>query len=157
MKLVIIESPCKGDRVLNEAYARKCMMDSFERGELPYVSHLTLTQIMDDDDPTQRAMAMGRVFSCMHKFDKSVVYRDRGITEGMRQGIAEAERCGIPVEYRTIGECDLLPVDMGIPSEILSPAELARRETIQRDNPISRVFRKLLTWLHIRCRPCGSR
>lgn len=34
----------------------------------------------------------------------SVVYTDRGISGGMRHGIAAAEAAGVPVEYRTLGE-----------------------------------------------------
>ena len=33
---------------------------------------------------------------------RSVVYTDRGITDGMRKGIAHAEREGRVVEYRTV-------------------------------------------------------
>jgi hypothetical protein len=33
---------------------------------------------------------------------RSVVYVDRGISRGMRAGIREAERHGVPVEYRSI-------------------------------------------------------
>lgn len=102
MKPVILESPYAGDTFRNQHYARLCMIDSRERGEAPFVSHLLYTQILDDDDPIQRQMGISAGHSFISRVDKMVVYTDRGISEGMRAGIAEAERHQIPIEYREL-------------------------------------------------------
>jgi hypothetical protein len=36
--------------------------------------------------------------------DASVVYTDRGVSDGMKYGIDAARRAGIPVEYRVLHE-----------------------------------------------------
>jgi len=72
---VILESPYGGDVAANVEYGRLCMQDCLRRGETPYASHLLLTH---------------------------VVYTDRGISSGMAAGIADSEKQGIPVEYRTL-------------------------------------------------------
>lgn len=157
MKPVILESPYAGDTFRNQHYARLCMIDSRERGEAPFVSHLLYTQILDDDDPIQRQMGISAGHSFIPRMDKMVVYTDRGISEGMKAGIAEAERHQIPIEYRTIGECDLLGVDMGIQSEIPVRASPQGPGSFLRCNPILKAFRKPLTWLRKHYPLDGSR
>jgi len=101
---VVIESPLKGDREVNKAYARRCMLDSLYRGESPYASHLLFDQpgLLDDDDQNQRELGMDAGFSWGAVATLAAVYTDRGISDGMRLGIAEHERNGIPIVYRMI-------------------------------------------------------
>jgi hypothetical protein len=105
MKLVIIESPYAGDVEANTRYARRCLRDSLERGEAPIASHLLYTQpgVLDDDDAKERRWGIDAGLAWRRVADASVVYIDRGISAGMRYGIATAEVAGIPVEYREIG------------------------------------------------------
>lgn len=100
MTAVILESPFAGKPQLHVRYARAAMRDSLLRGEAPMVSHLLYTQVLDDEDPTDRAM--GIAAGLAWKADKTVVYTDCGISRGMEQGIRAAQVAGRPVEYRTV-------------------------------------------------------
>ena len=102
MKLVILESPLRGNVDKNLHYARLAAADCVSRGESPYGSHLILTQFMDDEDPWQRATGMTLGWAWLTVADKVVVYQDLGVSDGMKQGIDEATRLGVPIEYRSI-------------------------------------------------------
>lgn len=104
MRLVIIESPYAGDVDANVAYARRCVRDSLARGEAPIASHLLYTQpgILDDDVSIERQQGIDAGLAWRRVAEASVVYTDRGISDGMRYGIRAAEAAGIPVEYRSI-------------------------------------------------------
>jgi len=103
MRLVIIESPYAGDVTRNVAYVKACIKDCIGRGESPFASHALYTIALDDSDPYDRSLGM----NCGHAWgkvaDATVVYSDLGISEGMKQGIAEAQKDGRHVEYRLIG------------------------------------------------------
>lgn len=102
--LVIIESPFAGDVESNISYARKCVADSAHRGEAPIASHLLFTQpgILKDDIPGERALGIEAGLAWYRVADKCVVYMDRGISKGMREGWREALRNDVPVEERYI-------------------------------------------------------
>jgi len=105
MRRVIIESPYAGDVAANEEYARRAMRDCLTRGEAPLASHLLYTQpgVLDDLDPRDRALGIeaGLVWGSLA--DATVAYIDRGVSEGMRLGMARAFLDGRPVEFRKIG------------------------------------------------------
>jgi hypothetical protein len=105
MRLVIIESPYAGDVESNVEYARRCVGDSLSRGEAPIASHLLYTQpgILDDLVPFERQQGIDAGLAWRRVADGSVVYTDRGISQGMRYGIDAAHAAGRPVEYRSIG------------------------------------------------------
>lgn len=100
--LVIIESPYRGDVESNLKYARECMKDSLMRGEAPFASHLLYTQVLDDTDPDERTLGMERAFWWYKHADLMAVYRDKGITVGMCNGMEIAESYGITIEYRSL-------------------------------------------------------
>jgi len=110
MKLVEIESPFAGPTVedieKNIEYARACMSDCLHRGEAPLASHILYTQkgILDDTIPEERKLGMeaGKAWSKLAEL--VVVYTDRGMSKGMKWGVAEAEKHGITVEYRSLPE-----------------------------------------------------
>lgn len=87
MKLVIIESPCSGDKERNAAYARACVRDSHARGEAPYASHLF----------TEVGLAW------FGKADLRAVYTDLGISPSMIEGALRSVESGVPVEPRSLG------------------------------------------------------
>ena len=101
---VIIESPFAGEVEKNLEYARKCMRDSLLRGEYPIASHLLYTQkgVLDDDIPEERKLGIEAGLIWGKEAEKTVVYTDLGISDGMYQGIGRAFVENRPVEYRTI-------------------------------------------------------
>lgn len=104
MRLVIIESPYAGDVEANIKYARACVRDSLLRGEAPIASHLLYTQpgVLKDGVPEERQHGIDAGLAWRAVAEASVVYTDRGITPGMKYGIAAAEAAGLAVEYRSI-------------------------------------------------------
>ena len=104
MRLVIIESPYAGDVEANVEYARACVRDSLLRGEAPIASHLLYTQpgVLRDEVPEERRHGIDAGLAWRKVAEASVVYTDRGITSGMKYGIAAAEAAGIAVEYRSL-------------------------------------------------------
>ena len=92
MKRIYIASPLSAKTVEgvgeNLTYARECMLDSFSRGEAPYVPHLLYPQVLNDQSPDERKMGMeaGKVW--MHVAEKFVLYIDRGVSSGMRSELA---------------------------------------------------------------------
>ena len=102
--VIIIESPYAGDIKRNKIYARRCMKDSLNRGEAPFVSHLLYTQVLNDKIPKDRKLGMEVGFVFIKKSDYSVVYLDYGISNGMKEGIKEAIDIGHVVKFRKIGK-----------------------------------------------------
>lgn len=104
MRLVQVESPYAGDVEENVAYARACLADCLRRGEAPFASHLLYTQpgVLRDDDPEERRLGIEAGLSFLRVMDATVVYIDRGVTNGMEKGIARAKAVGIPVEVRSL-------------------------------------------------------
>lgn len=84
----------------NVRYARRALLDSLERGEAPYASHLLYTQVLDDSTPEQRQHGLEAGWAWQSVVDAVVVYTDLGISAGMQAAIDSA-KC--PVEYRSIG------------------------------------------------------
>ena len=115
-KLVILESPYAGtsrfkiirlfQRWLNVRYARACLRDSLMLGESPIASHLLYTQpgVLNDDDPLERAMGIEAGLAWRGVAEATVVYTDRGISDGMEYGIKAAKESGIPIIYRHLNE-----------------------------------------------------
>jgi len=104
MICVILESPYAGNTDTNVKYARRCMIDSLNNGEAPFLSHLLYTQCLDDTIPSQRKMGTEAGWEWIKNSDKTVVYQDYGISPGMAEGIKRAKSMGKTIEYRTIGK-----------------------------------------------------
>ena len=102
MILVILESPYAGDVEKNTEYARLCLKDSLSRGEAPMASHLLYTQVLDDLVPEEREWGIEAGLAFARVAEKTVVYVDRGISNGMQYGIDNAREAGRPIERRSI-------------------------------------------------------
>ena len=104
MKLVILESPYAGDIEKNIEYARACMADCLHRGEAPFASHLLYTQpgVLKDEVPEERKLGIEAGFEWRKVAKLTVVYTDMGISSGMKWGIKNSEKLGIPIEYRSL-------------------------------------------------------
>jgi hypothetical protein len=98
MRTVIVEtpygSPDPAERERNRRYLRACLHDCFRRGEAPMASHAIYTQpgVLHDGVPEERNLGIAAGFDWRAGADATAVYIDRGVTEGMRHGIADAER-----------------------------------------------------------------
>jgi hypothetical protein len=108
MQRVVIESPLSPSNghsfESNQDYARRCMLDSLNRGEAPYASHLLYTQMLDDFDEEERKLGMEAGFAWGEAANLVAVYLDRGMSSGMRQGIERARARGAKITYRRIGD-----------------------------------------------------
>lgn len=103
-ELVFLESPYEGNVANNVGYARRCMADCLNRGEYPFASHLLYTQpgILNDEIPDERTLGIESGFKWGKKADRTVVYQDLGISDGMKEGINRAIRDNRTIEYRNI-------------------------------------------------------
>ena len=102
--LVIVESPYKGDVESNEKYARRCMFDSLNRGEAPFLSHALYTQCLDDTLKEERKLGMEAGWEWIRSSDYTVVYVDYGISDGMQSGIELANQLNHKIIKRKIGK-----------------------------------------------------
>lgn len=117
MKLVIIESPYRGDVTRNTRYLRACIRDCLKRGESPYASHRMLTDALNDDDPEERAIGIEAGLAWRHAMSpvfrndgaiigyspaRHVFYLDIGATTGMLLAKKRYDDERIPYEERTL-------------------------------------------------------
>lgn len=105
LRFVIVESPYAGNVERNVKYARAALRDCLMRGEAPFASHLLYTQpgVLRDGVPKERARGVEVGLDIASRADATVVYADLGISPGMAQGIAHAEKLGRPIEHRFLG------------------------------------------------------
>lgn len=120
MRLVIIESPYKGDRERNVRYLRACIRDCLRRGEAPFASHRMYTDALDDDIPEERALGIEaglawrdvrqpvwddedtRDYVLKHRQIEHAFYTDLGHTQGMLFARMRYDNEQIPHEERTL-------------------------------------------------------
>lgn len=108
MRKVIVESPYKAKtflgRWLNVRYARKCVRHSLLLGEAPYASHLFYTQpgILNDSNAQERLWGIEAGLLWGKDAEATVVYMDRGVSQGMMYGIEAAKKVGRPIECRSL-------------------------------------------------------
>jgi len=108
--LVLVESPFAGknrdELERNQLYLRAALRDCLERGEAPFASHglYTLPGVLDDTKPDERRKGIEAGLAWGRRAHLSAVYVDLGISPGMMEGIARAEKEGRPVERRSLLE-----------------------------------------------------
>ena len=88
MRLVIIESPYAGEIKKNVAYANAAIRDCIKRGETPYASHIMLTGALRDSNAQERKTGIEAGYEWARVADAVVVYKDLGVSDGMREAIA---------------------------------------------------------------------
>jgi len=109
---VILESPfsddCPKAHAANVVYAQRCVAHSLSLGEAPLASHLLYTQphILDDSDPAQRAVGIAAGHAWYSLAERCVVYEDRDISDGMREGMERAMFYNVPIIPRRILNID---------------------------------------------------
>lgn len=106
--LVIIESPFAGSehwtREQNVEYAQRAMLDSLQRREAPFASHLIYPQVLDDNKHQDRKIGIDAGLAWGRFADRTAVYCDHGISDGMRQGIERAKAESRVIVFRAL-EC----------------------------------------------------
>lgn len=105
MRLVILESPYAGyDVTANVMYAKRCLGDCLSRDEAPIASHILLAAsgVLDDTVPAWRMLGLRAGWAWYRAADAAVVYIDRGMSDGMREGIKRAFDAIKTVEFRSL-------------------------------------------------------
>ena len=102
MKLVIIESPFRGDVDRNLLYAFACVRDSIIRGESPYASHLVLPGALNDDDPDERMLGIRCGYEWWRAASLVAFYTDLGWSNGMLAAYAKARTTSMKIEERSL-------------------------------------------------------
>ena len=109
MKRVVIESPYAADTEegidLNEAYGEIAMHDCLvNHNESPYASHLLYTRrfVLRDEVPEDRNLGIQAGFFWRDVAEKSVFYKDLGMTAGMLQGVEDCKKKNKPYEIRRL-------------------------------------------------------
>lgn len=95
---VVIESPFSGDVEGNRIFALACMKFCLDREEAPMVPHLLYPRVLTKYNLAEREKGIQAGLSWVPVAQKSVVFTNKGLTQGMIRGIAKAEACGIEVE-----------------------------------------------------------
>jgi len=107
---VMVESPFKAQeftaKVLDR-YARRCMKDSLDRGESPFMSHMLYPKrtggVLDDNDPEEREQGLDGHNNWLKVSQLVAVYIDYNISAGMEDAMDRASKFTIPVKVRRIG------------------------------------------------------
>lgn len=102
MKRVILESPLAGNVEENLQYARECLHDSLVKDEAPIASHLLYPQCLDDSILKERTLGIEAGLSWYPVSDYSVVYVDKGISNGMKLGMERARKYQKPCKFRRL-------------------------------------------------------
>ena len=76
------------------------MIDCLNRNEAPYFSHLLYPLVLDDNKPEERERGILAGFAWRNQSNKTVVYADLGISEGMKFGIINALKQKDKIELR---------------------------------------------------------
>lgn len=114
-RLALVESPFKGrtlrtledighqkydttnDKLYNGEYIRALCRFAAFRGYSPLASHLFCTQFLDDDIPEERKIGIDIGFAWGLHADVTIVGVDRGLSVGVKGGIADARGAGRPI------------------------------------------------------------
>ena len=102
MKLVIIESPYAGEVLRNVAYGRQCLLDSLQRNEAPFASHLLYTMVLHDTIPEERERGIAAGLRWYSKADLIAFYIDFGMSPGMTEALKIVNRDSLRFEMRTL-------------------------------------------------------
>jgi len=95
VKRVFVCSPYRGDIRENRALAQAVCRDVLLAGDAPFAPHRLYPGVLDDADPSERALGIGAAISWLAVSDEVLVVGEP--SEGMRQEIAAAETLGVPV------------------------------------------------------------
>ena len=97
--------------VTNISYARAATRHSFFLGEHPFTPHLLYTQegILQDAIPEDRALGLSAGKAWLKRAERLAVYKDFGISEGMREEITLAHKIGLEIVFRYLPKAFHVP------------------------------------------------
>lgn len=99
--LVIIESPYRGDIAANVDYARIACRDSYDRGEIPFASHLLYPQFLDDNVDIERRDGINFGYVFWQISQTIVFYTDLGWSPGMEKALQSVVNTWSPAGGRS--------------------------------------------------------
>lgn len=97
-KLVYIASPYAGDIEGNTQFAVACCRDAIRQGYTPIAPHLLYPQMLDDEVPEERMLALMLGRNLLAACDEVWVCGER-ISSGMEGEIEHARSLDIPIRY----------------------------------------------------------
>lgn len=103
--LVIIESPFAGNQDVNLVYLRRCLRDSWDKGEIPFGSHAFFPFFLRESDPEERKAGIEAGYRFWDQAEKIIFYLDYGLSPGMNKALDRAIHLGRShlIERRSIG------------------------------------------------------
>lgn len=113
-RLTIIESPLsnRNGRSMDQnlEYLRRCLRDSWNRGELPFASHGFFPFFLNEHDPIERQQGIEAGYEFWHfhhiqddDVPRIVFYLDWGLSPGMKAALDRTIALGRDYETRYIG------------------------------------------------------
>ena len=100
MKLLFISSPFREFRARNIEYAKSLLRDAINEGYAPIAPHLLYPQVLDDDNITERKIAMELCQELIKKCDAVWVGKKYGISQGMKLEIELARKLGKKIIWK---------------------------------------------------------
>lgn len=97
-ELLYIISPYAGDIQGNVAFAIRCCRMAIRQGYTPIAVHLLYPQILNDQDPAERAVGLELGLDILRHCSAAWVCGTR-VSQGMEGEIQTAQQLGIPVQY----------------------------------------------------------
>lgn len=109
---VVVETPFRpraepgtpkwhAETVRNREYLDLALLDSINRGEAPFASHVIYTRVLAED-PVNRAKGLELGEAWRAVAEATIVYTDIGISEGMKLAVQRARELGQSVICREI-------------------------------------------------------
>lgn len=99
-KLAYICSPYRGNifkRIRNIRYARQLTRSAIRLGFAPITTHLYLTQVLNDEKPTERIEGLTAGLNILSECSALIVGTRYGVSEGMETEIEWAQLNGIKI------------------------------------------------------------
>lgn len=97
-ELIYIISPFAGDIEANVAFAIRCCRMAIQQGHTPIAVHLLYPQILNDQDPAERATGLELGLNILQHCAAAWVCGTR-ISCGMEGEIRAAQQLKIPIRY----------------------------------------------------------
>ncbi len=97
-ELTYIISPYAGDIEANVAFAIRCCRTAIQQGHTPIAVHLLYPQILNDQDPVERATGLELGLNILRHCAAAWVCGTR-ISCGMEGEIQAAKQLNIPIQY----------------------------------------------------------